>query len=273
MHKLRTHFLAGEAPVPTSPVMEKQNGSASHGASLSAADIRRRERRRSHQRTQDRHRLSEEEATMLYNDEELGVGLINVSSGGVMIETEIVPNINDIVGLRFGDCIPIETTVRWVAKGRVGLEFSDETEIIDDEGNIHSVVEAVLGSADSLDERRSSLERRGNSFRHGLYWTGELCINDDGVDVRVRNISATGAMVRATENHDWLVVGTEIELDLGMPGCILGEIRWRREEELGLRFFREFDLRRLSADTTCPPGENAWVKPEYLKTKNLPPAN
>jgi hypothetical protein len=254
-------------------VVEKKTNGASHGASLTAADIRRRERRRSHQRTEDRHRLSKEEAAMLFDGGEYAVGLINISSGGAMIETDIVPSINDIIGLRFADCIPIEAIVRWAAKGRIGLEFSEETEIVDEEGNAQSIIDVILGTSDGLDERRSSQERRGNTFRHGLYWTGELCIDDDGVDVCVRNISATGAMLRAVDNKDWLVVGTEIELDLGMPGCILGEIRWRRDEEIGLRFFRVFDLRRLSKESSCPASENAWIKPEYLKTKNLPPAN
>ena len=51
------------------------------------------------------------------------VRVVNISSRGTMIETELEPRLGESVSIRFEGCSPIYAFVRWVREGRIGLNF------------------------------------------------------------------------------------------------------------------------------------------------------
>ena len=52
--------------------------------------------------------------------------VVNISSRGTMIESDIAPRLGESVIIRFEGCSPIHAFVRWASDGRVGLNFGCE---------------------------------------------------------------------------------------------------------------------------------------------------
>ena len=57
------------------------------------------------------------------------VPVVNISTRGAMIVTDLEPRIGESVIIRFEGCSPIYAAVRWVRGGRVGLAFGTELTI------------------------------------------------------------------------------------------------------------------------------------------------
>jgi diguanylate cyclase (GGDEF)-like protein len=75
-------------------------------------------------------------------------------------------------------------------------------------------------------------------------------INGQVVEVRLRNISALGALVECSEP---VTPGRSITMDIVGVGPVTGTIRWAQRDRFGIRFKEEFDLGRLSAGSEQPP--------------------
>ena len=54
------------------------------------------------------------------------VQVVNISTRGTMIESDLVPRLGESVVIRFEGCTPIHAFVRWVREGRIGLNFGCE---------------------------------------------------------------------------------------------------------------------------------------------------
>ena len=54
------------------------------------------------------------------------VPVLNISSRGTMIESDLEPRLGETVIIRFEGCSPIHAFVRWVRDGRIGLNFGCE---------------------------------------------------------------------------------------------------------------------------------------------------
>ena len=67
-----------------------------------------------------------ERATLTFRRKKSLVPVINVSGGGLMIETGIVPRIGEKVGLQFEGFDQLEAIVRWVRQGRIGLDVGED---------------------------------------------------------------------------------------------------------------------------------------------------
>ena len=67
-----------------------------------------------------------EQALLSFRGEEYSVPVINISSRGTMIESDIEPRLGESVKIRFDGCSPIYAFVRWAREGRVGLKFGCE---------------------------------------------------------------------------------------------------------------------------------------------------
>ena len=67
-----------------------------------------------------------EEAVLSFRGEEYSVPVVNISSRGTMIESDIQPRLGESVKIRFDGCSPIYAFVRWAREGRVGLKFGCE---------------------------------------------------------------------------------------------------------------------------------------------------
>ena len=54
------------------------------------------------------------------------VPVLNISSRGTMIESEIAPRLGETVLVEFPECSRIHAFVRWAREGRIGLNFGHE---------------------------------------------------------------------------------------------------------------------------------------------------
>jgi hypothetical protein len=97
--------------------------------------------------------------------------------------------------------------------------------------------------------------------RHRLIRMGRMLVDDEELAVRLRNISAGGAMIECERN---LVPETLVVLDLEEAGRLEAEVRWCQRGQVGLRFEREFEMRRLAR---LKPGAGGlkMVTPRYLE--------
>jgi hypothetical protein len=260
MHELRSSILSGEAK----PSLVRKKAAPASAAGLGGLDkvrVKRSETRTTNQRTEDRVRDLVQSSTILFRRRKIGVSVVNVSSRGAMIESDIDARIGEAIEIQFSEQNRTRCLVRWVREGRIGLEFVDET-IIWDCSQPHRAAydrRTPPGTPDNRSEaERAKAERdeRHKLIRKGtLYWSGIT------IPVRIRNISEHGANV---EGGRTLWPGAEVELDLGDAGWQMAEVRWAEDGQLGLRFFEAFDL-----DTLAPAQQQAEAVPEMLKPAYL----
>ncbi|MEA3013512.1 MAG: hypothetical protein QOD42_2057 [Sphingomonadales bacterium] len=77
-------------------------------------------------RREPRREAAGESSTLLFRGASYVVPVINISSRGTMIESDITPRLGESVIIRFEGCSPIHAFVRWSRDGRVGLNFGCE---------------------------------------------------------------------------------------------------------------------------------------------------
>jgi hypothetical protein len=241
------------------------------GASAESLDslIEREEARTNHSRSEDRHRLLDETVSIKRGNQVNEVQLINVSGGGAMIGGDIELMLWDKLELKLGENGTVECVVRWLRNGRYGLEFAHETRIdcgADEQAMVLREVirrsfpdlefEAELEPEAELSGEDGRVERR-----HPLVWSGLLHHDYQSTPIRIRNISATGAMIECSEV---LTVGSEPLLELGPELSISAKVAWVLGDGAGLRFDRPFDLRDLArARPQVTPAH--WNPPSYLE--------
>jgi diguanylate cyclase (GGDEF)-like protein len=85
--------------------------------------------------------------------------------------------------------------------------------------------------------------------RHRLIRTGSLRFQGRTLDVRLRNISAGGAMAECDEK---LLPGIPVELDLDDAGCLQAQVRWCQHGQVGLHFAVPFELASLGRARSSP---------------------
>lgn len=124
MHDLRTAILKGDvASAPARVAREK--GRRRGEQSLVDIPIPREERRKTDQRREDRFPDVVDRATLVFRRKKLLVRVVNVSGSGVMIESDISPRIGESVGLEFENFDRLEAVVRWIRRGRIGLDVGE----------------------------------------------------------------------------------------------------------------------------------------------------
>jgi len=94
--------------------------------SLSASLVVRTEPRTVDQRAEPRHEGLVERARICFRDGISMVPVINISSRGAMIESDIAPRLGETVTIEFDGCSRIRAFVRWSREGRIGLNFGGE---------------------------------------------------------------------------------------------------------------------------------------------------
>ena len=77
-------------------------------------------------RSEPRYEGLVEAAILHFRGGEHRVPVVNLSSRGTMIESEIEPRLGESVKITFDGCSPIYAFVRWAREGRVGLKFGCE---------------------------------------------------------------------------------------------------------------------------------------------------
>jgi len=65
-------------------------------------------------------------SVLIFRGESYPAPVLNISSRGTMIESDISPRLGESVMIHFDGCSPIYAFVRWSKDGRVGLNFGCE---------------------------------------------------------------------------------------------------------------------------------------------------
>src|SRR5215217_1405674 len=218
MHELRSMVTGGPRTALLAERAPRRRKAEEQGASLASLAIPRTEVRTSNQRREDRHLNVADRAELRFRRGKYDVAVLNVSKNGAMIECALDPRIGERLQIRFEGCNRTDCTVRWIRGGRVGLEFSHETEVIAPaavkelivagrrEGEQPTPDPAPEGAPDAPPARAP---------RQSLLWKGVLHWDHGTFKVRIRNISSEGAML---EGSGELPEGAGIVLELADAG-------------------------------------------------------
>jgi hypothetical protein len=260
MHDLRSSILSGAAERPSTPVAPKKAKPAATLGGLTAIAVKRQETRITNQRCEDRLRDIVEETVMVFRRKKVPVRVVNVSSRGAMVQSDVEARIGEKIDLLFTEKNKTKCVVRWMREGRIGVEFLNET-IFWDSAQTTGPVFRYEGDEKSGPRAVTDREARQTLLRSGtLYWSGI------SIPVRLRNISAGGAQLEAPREFK---PGVEVELDLGEAGFQYAEVRWAKDGQIGLRFAAEFDLDSLAPASPAQQADAPppLLKPAYLETE------
>lgn len=130
MHGLRSAIMAGEG-ASASLLSTKEKCRRTTNGTLIALRIPREERRLTNQRLAERHWGVVDRALLTFRRKKMLVRVVNLSSGGAMIEAEIEPRIGETVAIEIDGYGRYEAKVRWVRDGRLGLDAGEGTIPID----------------------------------------------------------------------------------------------------------------------------------------------
>jgi hypothetical protein len=266
MHDIRSTFLDGEGVTKPRLVAAKQKRAEPKESSLTRIAVVRSEARVTNHRREDRIRDLADAATITFRRKSVEARLVNLSSLGAMVEAEIEPRIGEVLQIQFADCNRTRCTVRWMKENRIGLEFEEQTDIV---GLARTRAYVVSAHAQlPVIPERTGKPLAMRAARHGLIWTGTLYWSFEAFNVRVRNISADGAMLDC-ERH--LVNGSAIRLNLAEAGTLAGEVRWSKGGQIGIKFEDKFNLRLLANVKPAASTVDPAYRPGYVKgdgTKN-----
>jgi hypothetical protein len=237
---------------------------------LRSVVVPREDRHRTNSRYEDRHRLLNEQVRLTYNGKKRKVELINLSGGGAMVSGAFKPKLWDRVELHLGENGTIECAVCWIREDRIGLEFAHETRLDCSPTKQTKVLREVIARSfpdirfeqPECSEAGAVLEDHRREGRHPLIWSGVLHHRDKKMQVRVRNISATGAMIELSEP---VLVGAQAILELGDDGFIPATIAWLVGDQVGVSFRSKFDMAQL-ARSRPEVAPAKWVAPDYLRS-------
>ena len=226
---------------------KKRRKQAAGARGLSAVSIGRRSARSVHQRNEDRHVLSGTNAQARMGDAVHEVQILNLSSNGVMIAYSGDLTIGQRISIAIEDCAPINAAVRWLRQGRVGLEFVAETVIIAEAGVQDFIIDTIAKERAAAQYKPGAMiaaEQRNVDLRHELVWLGRLRWDGQDITARLRNISATGAMLSVSADTN-LANGDAVTLSLETIGRAKAKVRWVSGRQIGIEFDESFDVSRL----------------------------
>jgi hypothetical protein len=117
-HRLRSAVRAAEAGEALAPLSLEPCRRDPHASPPDGPDTRGRPRRRA-----DRHRGLVKSAALLYRGKPALVRVANVSPGGVTLETSLTPEVGEGVAVAMEGHKPRGGVVRWVRRGRIGVDL------------------------------------------------------------------------------------------------------------------------------------------------------
>jgi hypothetical protein len=266
---IRAKVFGGKVDKPES-VLAAKNPKGAQTDALHSIAVRREETRRGNTRIADRHRLADEQASVVHDGQSHPVELVNVSGGGAMVSASFEPMLWDRVDLHLGEGDMIEAVVRWIKGDRIGLEFAHETRIDCSPGEQAALLrETISRSFPDLEFEATDSSPRPvaegadesrRERRHPLIWTAAIHHDYQTTPVRLRNISGTGALIECEAPPR---VGAEPLLDFGEAGSVFATVTWVVGDQAGLRFQAPFDLSQLArARPQVAPVR--WDRPDYL---------
>lgn len=271
---IRTRIFGAGADKPLLPIKTPKGAKPDM---LDSVIVPRTETRRGNVRAGDRHRLTAEQALLRHDGHEHVVDVVNLSHGGAMVRGELDLKLWDHVSLALGEDGEMECAVRWIKGDIAGLEFAHETRIDCSADEYDDLLRSVIRKSfpdveialdhpqrraedDPLIDPEEVVRRRAD--RHPLVWNGVIYYDEfhdyEAEPVRLRNISATGALV---QSGNALPEGSTVYLDMRSAGRHPAKVIWSRGDQSGLKFDTPFDLRSLAHST-----------PEIASAVQSPPA-
>lgn len=258
MHEMRSK-MAGGGVSPETPVARKPRRAAGAGTSLTKIPVKRVESRLTNQRGEDRIPVLLENISVTFRRRKRIARVINLSSGGAMIECDIEPRIGEAVSMELGEKNRGQCVVRWVRGSRIGLEFQGYSLLLGRSENGNFVFRRCDDGEAGEPDRAP---------RQSLVWGGTLHANFEASPVRVHNLSSGGAMLQSDRI---LPERTEVLLDLAGAGMLNAKVCWCEDGQIGIAFDGEFDISTLSVCTPEPPQPGTvWAKPLYLEDELSP---
>lgn len=242
--------IFGQTMTPASPLVAVKNPKGAERDNLLTIPVLRLQGRHADTRFEDRFVLAQESAVLVRNGIAHEVRLINVCGGGAMIAAPFAGTLWERLELRLGEHGAIGCSVIWIKHGRLGLEFAEETRLDCPQDEQSALLcklirrhfpDARFDPPVHLSER--STEEHRDEPRHPFIWSGTLHCEYGSTPVRLRNISADGAMIETSVD---LSPGAEPYLDLGEAGALFGTIVWTAGDQAGLMFQHPFDMARLA---------------------------
>lgn len=251
------------------PLLRAKNPKGAKADDLHSVAVAREETRRGNSRQSDRHRLVQETVSVTHEGHRYDEELVNLSGGGAMLTASFNPMLWDRVDLHLGEHGTIECAVRWIRDGRIGVEFAHETRLDCSADELALLLRETIGRSFPDMEFAASQAERGpespapesrRAKRHPLIWSGVLHHDFESTPVRLRNISATGAMVETTA---MIAVGSEPLLQLGEDVTVSTRVEWTVGDQVGLSFLSFFDMQELAQS---PPevAPEEWDRPASL---------
>ena len=259
MHDLRSSLIRGER---RDPVARKASGALERrgsDGSLAGITIRRQESRRSDQRHEPRHVNVLDTATLRQRRQVAEVPLLNLSSRGAMVACDWRPRIGARLMIRFADCNETACSVRWVRDGRIGLEFDKETVMI----GANDVQRPIVGGRRAGEHPPIALCKQ-RAPRQASMLRAQLHSRNGTMSVKLRNISASGAMLQATDD---LPENFEIVLEIPRAAAIPGRVRWCLNKQIGIHFDDVLDLAALLRAPEEVREQPDYLKPDYLRSE------
>ena len=129
------------------------------------------------------------------------------------------------------------------------LHFDPDAGIaVDHQGRGNSRVEA--DGYECIREPRQRLMRRAIAN-----------INGETTEIRLRNISAMGALAECGQS---IAPGTTLAIDIVGVGPVVGTVRWAQAGQFGIQFTEQFDLARLAAKKKKS-NEVTMLQPWYVR--------
>ena len=149
-----------------------------------------------------------------------------------------------------------------------GVETHDDLYLIRELG-VSQVQGYIFGKPMPAEQARemanaSRIEAEGYQCirepRHRLMRRAIASINGRPAEIRLRNISAMGALVECADN---VAPGQAMTIDIVGVGPVVGTVRWAHAGKFGVQFSEQFDLGRLA--TKRPSGNDVtMLQPWYV---------
>jgi hypothetical protein len=266
---IRAKVYGGVRPAEE-PLLKAKKPRGTKADTLDSVAVRRETRRASNARREDRHRLTDERAVVTHGGRNFEVELVNLSGGGAMIAGTFEPMLWDRLNLHLGNHGDIECAVCWIRDGRIGLEFAHETRLDGPSDQVAIVLRHVIERTfphisfprkdDEEPAPQEWTDEHRDAPRHPLIWKGHLHHDYQTSDVRIRNISETGAMI---ELDAQVRVGSEPLLELSEAVSISATVEWAVGDQAGLKFHSPFDMDML-AQSRPTVATSDWKPPAYL---------
>ena len=149
-----------------------------------------------------------------------------------------------------------------------GVETHDDLQLIRELG-VSMVQGYIFGRPSDADVARELANRvtvEADGFqcirepRHRLMRRAITRIDDEMIEVKLRNISSMGAQVECPLS---VSPGTELAIDIVGVGPVRATVRWAQSGKFGVQFSEQFNLTRL-APKKEPTNETTMLRPWYV---------